>query len=118
MLSTLKNGKIVRGLTGVPDKGPILFVGYHELLAMELTSLVEEFLREKKAVVRAVAHSVFFVGNFEILRQELSLFDIVSMYGGVPVSPINTYRLFERNEFVLLYPGGIREALHRKVCFN
>ncbi|CAO2202847.1 unnamed protein product [Urochloa humidicola] len=24
------------------------------------------------------------------------------------------YRLLERNEFVLLFPGGIREALHRK----
>ncbi|KAF0908343.1 hypothetical protein E2562_024756 [Oryza meyeriana var. granulata] len=115
MLSTLRNGKIVRGLAGVPDKGPVLLVGYHQLLAMEITSMAEEFLREKKAVLRTLAHPVFFVGNFEILRQELSFFDVVPMYGGVQVSPINTYRLFERDEFVLLYPGGIREALHRKV---
>uniref|UniRef100_A0A0E0JIS3 Serine aminopeptidase S33 domain-containing protein n=1 Tax=Oryza punctata TaxID=4537 RepID=A0A0E0JIS3_ORYPU len=114
MLSTLRNGEIVRGLAGVPDKGPVLLVGYHQLLAMEITSMAEEFLREKKAVLRTLAHPVFFVGNFEILRQELSFFDIVPMYGGVQVSPINTYRLFERDEFVLLYPGGIREALHRK----
>uniref|UniRef100_J3KZU5 Serine aminopeptidase S33 domain-containing protein n=2 Tax=Oryza brachyantha TaxID=4533 RepID=J3KZU5_ORYBR len=114
MLSTLRNGKIVRGLAGVPDKGPVLLVGYHQLLAMEITSMAEEFLREKKAVLRTLAHPVFFVGNFEILRQEISFFDVVPMYGGVQVSPINTYRLFERDEFVLLYPGGIREALHRK----
>ncbi|GFY87136.1 transferase [Actinidia rufa] len=32
MLSTLKNGKIVKGLAGIPSKGPVLFVGYHMLL--------------------------------------------------------------------------------------
>ncbi|KAM3296144.1 hypothetical protein ACQJBY_038470 [Aegilops geniculata] len=114
MLSTLKNGNIVRGLAGVPDKGPVLFVGYHQLLAMEVPALVEGFLREKKTILRAAAHQVFFVGNYEILRQELSLFDWFSAFGAVPVSPINTYKMFERNEFVLLYPGGVREALHRK----
>ncbi|KAM0880848.1 hypothetical protein ACQ4PT_033295 [Festuca glaucescens] len=51
MLSTMKNGKIVRGLAGVPDKGPVLFVGYHQLLAIELSSLVEGFLRKKKTIV-------------------------------------------------------------------
>ncbi|VAH52479.1 unnamed protein product [Triticum turgidum subsp. durum] len=80
MLSTLETGKIVRGLTGIPDKGPILFVGHHQLLGIE----------------------------------ELSLFDVVSVYGGVPVSPINMYKLLEKNESVLLYPGGAREVLHRK----
>uniref|UniRef100_A0ACD5TN16 Uncharacterized protein n=1 Tax=Avena sativa TaxID=4498 RepID=A0ACD5TN16_AVESA len=114
ILSTLQNGKIVHSLAGVPDKGPILFVGYHQLMAMEVSSLVEGFLREKKAVVRALAHEAFFVGNLGTLREELSLFDVVSMYGAVPVNPINTYKLFKRNEFVLLYPGGVREALHRK----
>ncbi|CAM0908528.1 unnamed protein product [Alopecurus aequalis] len=114
MLSTMKTGKIVRGLAGVPDKGPVLFVGYHQLLAIELSSLVEGFLREKKTIVRTTAHPVFFVGNYETLRQELSMFDSFSMYGATLVSPINMYKLFERNEFVLMYPGGVREALHRK----
>jgi hypothetical protein len=112
----MKNGKIVRGLSGVPDKGPVLFVGYHQLLAIELSSLVEGFLREKKTIIRTAAHPVFFAGNYEMLRQELSLFDSFSMYGAAPVSPINMYKLLERNEFVLMYPGGVREALHRKVC--
>jgi hypothetical protein len=114
----MRNGKIVRGLAGVPKEGPVLFVGYHQLLAMELSSLVEGFLRERKTIVRTVAHPVFFAGNYETLRQELSLFDLFSMYGAAPVSPINMYKLFKRNEFVLLYPGGAREALHRKVCLN
>lgn len=116
MMSTLTNGKIVRGLAGVPDQGPVLFVGYHALMGIELSPLYEEFLREKNTVVRGMAHPVLFGSNYETSRQELSRFDTVSMYGGLPVTPINMYRLFERNQYVLLYPGGVREALHRKVC--
>ncbi|KAK3160837.1 hypothetical protein QOZ80_1BG0065530 [Eleusine coracana subsp. coracana] len=114
MMSTLKNGKIVRGLAGIPDKGPVLFVGYHALMGIELSPLYEEFLRMKKTIVRGMAHPFLFGGKFESSRQEFSRFDTVSMYGGLPVTPINMYRLFERNQFVLLYPGGVREALHRK----
>ncbi|RCV25431.1 hypothetical protein SETIT_5G166000v2 [Setaria italica] len=114
MMSTLKNGKIVRGLSGIPDQGPVLFVGYHALMGIELSPLYEEFLREKKTIVRGLAHPFLFGTKFESSRQELSRLDTVSMYGGLPVTPINMYRLFERNEFVLLYPGGVREALHRK----
>jgi hypothetical protein len=115
MLSTLKNGKIVRGLTGVPDQGPVLFVGYHALMGIELSPLYEEFLREKRTSFRGMAHPILFGGKHESSRQELSRFDTISMYGGLPVTAINMYRLFERNQFVLLYPGGVREALHRKV---
>jgi len=59
-MSTLKNGKIVRGLAGVPDKGPVLFVGYHALMGIELSPLYEEFLREKKTIVRGMAHPFLF----------------------------------------------------------
>ncbi|CAO2162462.1 unnamed protein product [Urochloa humidicola] len=114
MMSTLKNGKIVRGLSGIPDQGPVLFVGYHALLGIELSPLYEEFLREKETIVRGMAHPFLFGTKFESSRQEIPRVDTVSMYGGLPVTPINMYRLFERNEFVLLYPGGVREALHRK----
>jgi hypothetical protein len=115
MMSTLKNGKIVRGLAGVLNQGPVLFVGCHALMGIELSPLYEEFLRVKKTIIRGMAHPVLFGSNFESSHQELSQFDRVSMYGGLPVTPINMYRLFERNQFVLLYPGGVREALHRKV---
>lgn len=114
MMSTLTNGKVVRGLGGIPDQGPVLFVGYHALMGIELSPLYEEFLREKNTVVRGMAHPMLFGSNFETSRQESSRFDTVSMYGGLPVTPINMYRLFERNQYVLLYPGGVREALHRK----
>ncbi|KAL6624490.1 hypothetical protein ACP70R_031811 [Stipagrostis hirtigluma subsp. patula] len=114
MLSTLKNGKIVRGLAGVPEKGPVLLVGYHVLMALELTSLHEEFLREKKVMLRAMYHPAFFGQDFASSCKELSFTDLVHIYGGLPVSAFNMHKLFERKEFVLLYPGGAREALHRK----
>uniref|UniRef100_A0ACD5UV07 Uncharacterized protein n=1 Tax=Avena sativa TaxID=4498 RepID=A0ACD5UV07_AVESA len=118
MLSTLETGKIVRGLAGVPDKGPILFVGYHQLLALEKTSIVEGFLEEKKVAIRILGNPLLFSEHFGTLRQEFSLFDYFSVYGAVPISPINMYKLFQGNEFVVLYPGGVREVLHRKVLLK
>jgi hypothetical protein len=118
MLSTLTNGRIVRGLGGVPEKGPVLFVSCHALLGIDLGPMCGEFLREKKIILRAIAHPVFFAKSYASSSQELSVLNNISLYGGVPVSPFNMYRLLERNEFVLLYPGGIREALHRKVSLN
>jgi hypothetical protein len=112
MFSTLENGKIVRGLSGVPDKGPTLFVGYHQLLALEKTSIVEGFLKEKKAIIRVLSNQLLFSEHFGTLRQEFSLFDSFSVHGAVPISPTNMYKLFENKEFVVLYLGGVREALH------
>ncbi|XP_020113974.1 acyltransferase-like protein At1g54570, chloroplastic isoform X3 [Ananas comosus] len=114
MFSTLKDGTIVRGLSGVPNKGPVLLVGNHMLMGMELNSLYEGFVREKKAVLRGMAHPVLFATKYETSSQEMTRFDEMSIYGALPVTPINMYRLFAREEFVLLYPGGAREALHRK----
>jgi hypothetical protein len=93
-----------------------IVMGYHALRGIELSPLYEEFLREKNTVVRGLGHPVLFGANTETSRQELSRFDTVSIYHGLPVTPINIYRLFERNHYVLLYPGGVWEALHRKVC--
>ena len=59
MMSTLKNGKIVRSLSGIPDKGPVLFVGYHALMGIELSPLYEEFLREKKKNCSWLGSSTF-----------------------------------------------------------
>ncbi|KAH9791702.1 AB hydrolase-1 domain-containing protein [Citrus sinensis] len=42
-LSTLEDGMIVRGLGGIPMEGPVLIVGYHMLLGIELIPLGEEY---------------------------------------------------------------------------
>ncbi|KAF8401543.1 hypothetical protein HHK36_012485 [Tetracentron sinense] len=114
MFSTLGDGKIVKGLSGVPNEGPILLVGYHMLLGFEVVPLVEEFLREKKIMLRCLAHPEFFSQRVEKYTQEYSLFDLVSVFGAVPVTGSNLFKLLSTKSHVLLYPGGAREALHRK----
>uniref|UniRef100_A0A1D1ZH36 Acyltransferase-like protein At1g54570, chloroplastic n=1 Tax=Anthurium amnicola TaxID=1678845 RepID=A0A1D1ZH36_9ARAE len=114
ILSTLKNGNLVRGLSGVPNEGPVLLVGYHMLLGLELGPLYEAFLREKNVMIHGMAHPILFSSKSETSQQEISRNDLMKVFGAVPVSPINLYRLFSKKSFVLLYPGGAREALHRK----
>ncbi|MQM02522.1 hypothetical protein Taro_035288 [Colocasia esculenta] len=111
ILSTLKDGNIVRGLSGVPDVGPVLLVGYHMLMGLELGPLTEAFLREKKVVVHGMAHPMLFSSKIESSQQEISRHDLMRVFGAVPVSPINMYRLFSKKSFVLLYPGGAQYKL-------
>ncbi|KDP23609.1 hypothetical protein JCGZ_23442 [Jatropha curcas] len=114
MFSTLDDGRIVRGLSGVPDKGPVLLVGYHMLMGFEVYSLVEQFLREKNIVVRGLAHPTHFNGALENSSNEFSLSDWIEVMGAVPVTASNLFKLLSAKSHVLLYPGGTREALHYK----
>lgn len=112
MFSTLDDGNIVRGLGGVPNEGPVLLVGYHMLLGLELSSLVEAFLREKNIMVRGMAHPMLFTGGLELSSKEFSITDWMKVMGAVPVTASNIYKLLSTNSHVLLYPGGVREAFH------
>ncbi|KAK3418448.1 hypothetical protein EUGRSUZ_H04406 [Eucalyptus grandis] len=114
LFSTSEDGKIVRGLSGVPSEGPVLLVGNHMLMGLELFSLVEEFLREKNIIVRGIAHPMLFSKKIEDLNTEFGLIDWVKVFGAVPVTGSNLFKLFSTKSHVLLYPGGAREALHRK----
>ncbi|KAL8537265.1 hypothetical protein ACS0TY_012435 [Phlomoides rotata] len=44
----------------------------------------------------------------------ISSYDIFRIMEAVPVSAPNFYRLLSLKSHVLLYPRGVREALHRK----
>lgn len=114
MLSTLEDGKIVKGLAGVPNEGPVLLVGYHMLLGFELYSLVEEFLREKNIMVHGIAHPELFLGRLENSSNEFGMTDWLKVMGAVPVTARNLFKLLSTKSHVLLYPGGAREALHYK----
>uniref|UniRef100_A0A5B7BDC7 Serine aminopeptidase S33 domain-containing protein n=1 Tax=Davidia involucrata TaxID=16924 RepID=A0A5B7BDC7_DAVIN len=114
MFSTLENGKIVRGLAGIPSEGPVLFVGYHMLLGLELVPMVSRFWLERNIVVRGIAHPMMFMKLREGKLPDLSSYDTFRVMGAVPVSGANFYRLLSSKSHVLLYPGGMREALHRK----
>ncbi|XP_024021158.1 acyltransferase-like protein At3g26840, chloroplastic [Morus notabilis] len=114
MLSTLDTGKIVRGLAGIPSEGPVLFVGYHMLLGIDLAPLVAQLLIERNILLRGIAHPMMFMNLQKGTLREFSSFDTYRIMGAVPVSGKNIYKLFSSKSHVLLYPGGMREALHRK----
>lgn len=115
MLSTLEDGKIVRDLSGIPSTGPVLFVGYHMLLGLELYPMVSRLWKEKNILLRGVGHPMMFRKlRDDGMLPDLSSFDVMRLMGAVPVSPMNMYKLFASKSHVLLYPGGVREALHRK----
>ena len=51
----------VRGLGGIPtDARPILFIGNHQLMALDMGVLVEELYREKDILMRGLAHPAIF----------------------------------------------------------
>ncbi|KAA0060337.1 acyltransferase-like protein [Cucumis melo var. makuwa] len=114
LLSTLEDGRIVRGLAGIPEEGPVLFVGYHMLLGLELAPMVGQFFTEKNIILRGMAHPLMFIKMKEGRLPDLASYDSFRMMGAVPVTAKNFYKLLSTKSHVLLYPGGMREALHRK----
>ncbi|CAN4079059.1 unnamed protein product [Withania somnifera] len=106
MISTLKNGDIVRGLTGIPSEGPVLLVGYHMMLGLELVPLVSRLWYEHKIVLRGIAHPLMFERVRGGKMPVLSLYDDYRFMGAVPVSPTNFFKLLSSKSHILLYPGG------------
>lgn len=117
MLSTLEDGKIVRGLAGIPSEGPVLMVGYHMLLGIELVPLIANIFGERNILVRGIAHPLAFVTKGSMPEMFLSYLDTFRIMGAVPVSASNLFKLLSSESHVLLYPGGVHEASHRKVAF-
>uniref|UniRef100_A0A803KPJ1 Serine aminopeptidase S33 domain-containing protein n=1 Tax=Chenopodium quinoa TaxID=63459 RepID=A0A803KPJ1_CHEQI len=116
LFSTLEDGKIVQGLSGVPSEGPVIYVGYHMLMGLEISGLAEGFLREKKILVRGLAHPALFGSNSS--NNELSYFDYIKVFGAVPVTASNFFKLLSTKSHILLYPGGAREALHYRLVLD
>lgn len=114
MYSTTADGAVVRGLAGLPEEGPVLLVGNHMLMGTELIPLGAELLRRRKVVVRGVAHPLLFPRKARTRSQGHDMFDFINLWGGVPMTLRSMYELLAAGEFVLLYPGGYREALHCK----
>ncbi|KAJ0716672.1 putative diacylglycerol acyltransferase, alpha/Beta hydrolase [Helianthus annuus] len=114
IFSTMENGKIVRGLEGIPDEGPVLIVGNHMLMAFDVFPIVSEFMREKKITLHGLTHPEFF--NIDVEREYyiIPLADVLRVGGSIPVSGRNFFKLLAKKSHVLLYPGGLREGLHRK----
>ncbi|KAL0649841.1 hypothetical protein Bca4012_092532 [Brassica carinata] len=112
--STLENGTIVRSLAGIPSEGPVIYVGNHMLLGIELLQLAIHLLKEKNIMLRGLAHPMMFSKTVGSKLPDMQMFDSVRIGGAVPVSSLNFNKLLRSKAHVLLYPGGVREALHRK----
>ena len=114
-LSTLDNGTVVRSLEGIPSEGPVLYVGNHMLFGLELRPAAIHFLKERNILLRGLAHPVMFTKKIGSKLPDMQMFDSARIIGAVPVSNMNFYKLLRSKAHVVLYPGGVREALHRKV---
>ncbi|CAM9563581.1 unnamed protein product [Chrysoparadoxa australica] len=67
-LSTTEEGKIIRGLGGVPEHvvgetEPVLFVGNHQLFGGDLPLVVGGLLNQKNILARGLAHPMIFVSE-------------------------------------------------------
>lgn len=115
LFSTMEDGSMVRGLAGIPDEGPVLLVGNHMLMGLDVFSLCSEYLREKKHLLFGLTHPEMLADDLEDEKWLLPIIELLKLGGGIPVSGRNFFRLLEKKSHILLYPGGIQEALHRKV---
>ncbi|GIL71022.1 hypothetical protein Vretimale_4099 [Volvox reticuliferus] len=122
------SGRVQLGLEALPrpGSGPVLFVGNHQLLASDMPLMVEEFIKARGQLLRGLAHPVA-LGMTKtdaspgrstsgpdprVTASEGSRFGhYLETFGAVPVSGRNLYQLLRQGEAVLLYPGGVREAL-------
>ncbi|KAL3796794.1 hypothetical protein HJC23_010941 [Cyclotella cryptica] len=125
-------GKRRRGLSLVPSNsnGPILFVGNHQLFGQDLGMIVSQLIEERNIVVRGLMHPIAADGFTATIPGESSVRtqkrkwefnedspldpDLFPMFGAVKVNPRNFYRLLQTGQAALLFPGGVREALHGK----
>ncbi|XP_019437420.1 PREDICTED: acyltransferase-like protein At3g26840, chloroplastic [Lupinus angustifolius] len=114
MLSTLEDGTVERGLAGIPSEGPVLFVGYHMMLGLDIVPLISRIFMERNILVRGLAHPMLFIRKAGGLLPDESAFDAQRLMGAVPVGPTGLFKLLSSKSHILLFPGGMREALHKK----
>ena len=100
------------GLGGVPTPAeagdrPVLLVGNHQIGGLDLGPLVREFLVTRGVIARGLAYP----GAMRRMTTERGPSQFQT-FGAVPVSPRNIFKLLQQGEMVLLFPGGVREALH------
>ncbi|KAF2536369.1 hypothetical protein F2Q68_00019956 [Brassica cretica] len=99
----MEDGRIVKGLAGVPDEGPVLLVGYHMLMGLELGPMSEAFIKEKNILFRGMAHPILYAETDS--TKEFGYMDWIKVFGAYPVTATNLFKLLSSKSHVLLYPG-------------
>lgn len=115
-ISTSQEGNASLGLGNIPKSGqgrPVLYVGNHQTLALDLGVLCEEFLKEREIMLRGLAHPVIFAESMQGATQEdksnnnektgnapsnLSPFDVIPAFGQLLMNNNNGMNaLFSQN---------------------
>eukprot|EP00192_Tetraselmis_astigmatica_P008518 CAMPEP_0117663586 /NCGR_PEP_ID=MMETSP0804-20121206/8703_1 /TAXON_ID=1074897 /ORGANISM="Tetraselmis astigmatica, Strain CCMP880" /LENGTH=668 /DNA_ID=CAMNT_0005470637 /DNA_START=306 /DNA_END=2312 /DNA_ORIENTATION=+ len=117
--SEAEDGSVQQGLSNVyagTDR-PILLIGNHQLMGLDMSFMVRQFLVERGRLMRGLAHPLIFAegpkssnsgGPMAGMRATFTSF------GSVPVGATALFRLLKQKEMVLLFPGGAREALKKR----
>lgn len=107
---------VVRGVSKIPtSKQPLIFVGNHFFYGLDMGMLWGELMNKLDVLPRGLAHPILFDQTLLEENNDRIEGDRTRLFGGVPVGGKNMFKLLSRGDSIALYPGGAREALHRKV---
>ena len=115
-LSRTSEGRLIRGINSIPvglSGRPVLLVGNHQLYGADLPLIIREFLRSKNTLVRGLAHPIVFSDESRQTNSNSGM-NIFKTFGAVKVSPSSFSQLLQMNATILLFPGGAKEAAHKK----
>ncbi|MDD9936734.1 MAG: lysophospholipid acyltransferase family protein [Myxococcales bacterium] len=90
------------GAERIPKDRPLLFVGNHQLLALDTVFLIASVWRARGILLRGLADDLIF--KLPLLRE------LAQRFGIVRATRDNCDALLDAGECVLVYPGGAREA--------
>jgi len=101
------NDPVFFGAENIPDEGPVLFVGNHTLMGVWDASIMWfKLYNEKEIFTYSLADRAHF--NVPLWR------DLGSKFGMVEGSRAVCTELMQNKEYILVFPGGAREALKNK----
>lgn len=101
------NDPVFHGIDNIPDQGPVLFVGNHTLMGVWDASIMWfKLYREKDIFTYSLGDRAHFHVPF---WRELA-----SKFGMVEGNRENCTELMQNNQYLLVFPGGSREAFKNK----
>lgn len=101
------NDPVFYNLDNIPQEGPVLFVGNHTLLGLWDASLMWFHLYKERNIF---TYSLGDRAHFKVPYWR----DLASKFGMVEGSRENFATLMNDQEFVLVFPGGAKEAFKNK----